>query len=133
MSSIETPPKSTVRISNPRESIALGVFLLAAHSVMGVYSGLGIQPSPILTPIYYFGIAWLVSRWITADAKALLQPSLARQGLFMWFLWPIALPLHLFQSRGLRGILPFLVAVGYFGLTVALGWGIAVLLFLRRT
>ena len=108
---------------NPAASALLIAFLAIAHSGMGLYAARRLQPSPLFTLVYYFSLAGLLAYWVHCDRLRTRATSSLDQGLFFYFTWPLALPVYLIRSRGVRRGLG---ALGIFILAFACAYGLSV-------
>jgi hypothetical protein len=112
-------------IPNPRATLALGVFFLVVNFAVALYALNRTQPSGAFMLVYYVGAALVVAYWILADGRRLGLRGSVDQGWFLVATWPLALPYHLFKTRGWKGVLTLLGLVGL----VALTYGISLAVF----
>jgi hypothetical protein len=108
------------RIPNPRATLALGTFLLLINLANAMYALSGVPPSGPFLLVGYGGAALIVAYWILADSRRLGLAGSVDQGWFVFAAWPLALPYHLFKTRGWRGAITLLGFVGLFALTYAM-------------
>jgi hypothetical protein len=108
---------------NPVATVLFIAFLVIAHAGMGLYAARGIQPSPLFTVVYYLALAGLPAYWVHCDRLRTHATSSLDQGMYLYFTWPLALPIYLFRSRGFwRG----LGALSLFILAFACAYGLSV-------
>ena len=62
--------------------------------------------------IYYFALPLVVSTWVEADARKRGRRLCYDYDSFVYFAWPIIVPVYLFQTRRLRAILTLLCFAG---------------------
>lgn len=84
-----------------------GWAIAAAHSV---------ALSPGFLSLYTSGVQWALAWWVLTDCRKRRIPTSIDHGWFVFLAWPVAVPYHLFASRGARGLL---VLAGMLGLYVA--------------
>lgn len=60
------------------------------------------------------GVAWslVVSSWVTADARKRGRQLCYDYDSFVYFAWPVVVPVYLFQTRGTRAFLTLLCFAG---------------------
>jgi hypothetical protein len=98
------------------------VALCALFLIMTVGSAIaaatGTSVSPAFELLFTLGFAWAVAWWVSLDCRRRRIPVSIDHGWYVMQLWPIALPLHVFRTRGAVGCLALA------GLTVAwvAGW-----------
>ena len=74
-------------------------------------------------------IASAATCWVVADSRVRGQPLLHILQLLTFMLWPIAVPIYVFSTRGIiNGIGWFVTHVVGLGLAVGLGSGITALI-----
>jgi len=100
-----------MKISNPRETIVLASFLVLANIGNCLYAALQIPPSGGFVLWYYLGIFWAIAAWTIADARRLRVEVPFDLGWFVFLVWPVAVPYHLFKTRGAKGFVPIAVFV----------------------
>jgi hypothetical protein len=110
-----------MRILHPAETLTLAAFFLLANVGNALYAVRGLRPSSVFLFLCYVAIAYAVVAWVIADSRALGVPRPVDHGWLVFSSWPIALPYHLFATRGWRGIFVFAGLVGLFVLTYLVG------------
>ena len=93
---------------------------MVANLANALYASQSLEPSASFLLLYYFGMAFGVLLWIRADSRRLGVRQVLDQGWFTLCAWPLALPYHLFKTRGPRGGLTLLGLVGLFFVTYAI-------------
>ena len=111
-------------IPNPRATLAFGAFFLMVNLANVLYALNRRHPSASFLALYYGGAALVVAYWILADSRRLGLEGSVDQGWFVFAFWPLALPYHLFKTRGIRGGLTLLGLVGLFILTYIFSLGV---------
>ena len=106
-----------ISIPNRTATFYLGLVFLVANVAGALYAARGLEPSPAFVLLYYAGFGGLISYWVHADSQRLGVREVMDQGWFLFALWPIALPYHLFKTRGAKGGLTLLGLVGLFAVT----------------
>jgi hypothetical protein len=107
-------------IPNRRATLAFGAFFLMVNLANAMYALNRVQPSGSFLLIYYLGGALVVAYWIIVDSRRLGLGGSVDQGWFAFAVWPLALPYHLFRTRGPKGAVTLLGLVGLFALTYGL-------------
>jgi predicted membrane channel-forming protein YqfA (hemolysin III family) len=74
----------------------------AAYELDKFIGGPGGLPAVFALAAFYL-LPAAVSLWAVADAREREWTRTYDFGSFMFFLWPVLLPIYLFQTRGLRG------------------------------
>jgi hypothetical protein len=112
--------------------VLLGILLFVYHLGMGVYYGVGLEPSPVFDFLYssafICGIVW----WLRADGQKYQVRFVYCLGVLVGIAWPILIPYHLFKTRGRRGFIPLLIFIGIFLAAFLLAGFLAIGLHLLR-
>lgn len=95
--------------------LVLLVISLFVYSIgVGIYAGLGLEPSPTLeflyTVVFLCSLVW----WLKAEARIYNIHPVYCPGLLVGIGWAIIIPYHLFKTRGVRGFIPLLALIGSF-------------------
>lgn len=97
-------------MSNDRFSslamLALLTISLFVYSIgIGIYSGLGLEPSATLeflyTVVFLCSLVW----WLKAEARRYHIRLVYCPGLLVGIGWAIIIPYHLIKTRGVRGFI----------------------------
>jgi hypothetical protein len=112
-------------IPNPRATLAFGVFFLMVNLASVLYALNRMRPSGSFVFVCYLGAALVVAYWILADSRRLGLGGSVDQGWFVFAAWPLALPYHLFKTRGIKGAVTLFGLVGLFVLT----YGVSLVVF----
>jgi hypothetical protein len=107
----------------PTVSLWLYIIALAV-----LYSGFGPELPKRSDLISSFLLPFLLAWWVVADARKRERKLCYDFDSFVFFLWPVIVPVYLFQSRGLRAFLTLLCFVGM----IVVGMLASVLLFFLR-
>jgi hypothetical protein len=100
----ETPAGARgVGISDPGSIWLLGAFFYLGHIEGTIRTLRGAPPPSPFRLLYLIGVALVIATWIRADRRRLGLASTFDDGFFIAVVWPLALPYHLFASRGWRG------------------------------
>jgi hypothetical protein len=67
---------------------------------------------------FSFILAW----WVIADARKRRRELWYDFGTFVFFAWPVVVPIYLFKTRGMRGFLTLLCFAGLVLFTVGLAF-----------
>jgi hypothetical protein len=80
---------------------------------------------------YAAGIAFplILAAWVAADARKRQRPLFHDFDSFIFFWWPVILPVYLFQTRGVRA---FLTLLCFAGLWIFSGLAGAVIVLIRE-
>jgi hypothetical protein len=103
-------------IPNPGSTVALTIFLLLANVGSGLYAANRRHPSEAFLWICYLVGALLIAYWVLADSRRLGVPGSVDQGLYLFAVWPLALPYYVFKTRRGRG---FVTLAGFAALFLA--------------
>ena len=107
-------------------TIALASLFVVGNVGAAVASTYGRSVPPAFLSLYLLGFQWVLAWWVLDDARQRRIPTSIDHGWFAFFAWPIVLPYHLLQTRGIRG---GFVLLSFAGLFVA-SYLIAVLVWL---
>ena len=98
-------PKWPPKIAAP--TLMLWVFAAA----VGIASGMGADGTGMPKRAELVSsVAWpfLAASWVMADARRLRRQLCYDYDSFLYFAWPILVPVYLFQTRGVRALLTLL-------------------------
>ncbi|MCI0351362.1 MAG: hypothetical protein L0Z53_18220 [Acidobacteriales bacterium] len=59
-----------------------------------------------------FALSLVVASWVVADARKRSRPLCYDYDAFVYFAWPVVVPIYLFQTRGVRAFLTLLCFAG---------------------
>jgi len=110
-----------------RSATGLIILLTALMGVIsGIYWGMGLDVyARMPSLIWYLAWFWGLTLWVVMDARERGLPMAFDQGLFVYFAWPVYIPVYLVRSRGLAGLawlVPFVV--GYFVVQWVVAFGV---------
>lgn len=112
----------------------LGCVFLIANIINCLYAALGLAAPSAFVLLYYIAAFWAIAAWIIADARRLRVNVPFDIGWFVFLAWPVALPYHLFKTRGVRGFLTLAGLLGLFLATYVVGLAVFfVIVSLRST
>ena len=121
---------SRPRIALP--TILLCLFLLLTNVIGGAYAGMHYLGGLPMLNFRFFNrlVVWcLIGFWLKTDGRSRRIEWIDGMGLFPYLVWPFIMPYYLWQTRGLRAILPVLAIVGILVTTVGIG-GIVYTIFI---
>ena len=109
---------------------AIVVFVIAGISVAGsgLYSGLGLDESPLFYLLTKVGWLWATGWWLTDDLSRRRERWLYCPGLFVQTAWPFVLPYYLLNTRGRKALIPIAGLVGVSIAALVIGIVIGVML-----
>jgi hypothetical protein len=85
--------------------VNVATLVLCVYAV--VYSvTVGASSSKTLGAVSDYSLGLTVCAWILADARERRRSVCYDFDSLMFFFWPVAAPIYLFQTRGLRGFIP---------------------------
>lgn len=92
---------------------AIIVFLIAGISFAGsgLYTGLGIEESPLFALLSWLGRLWAIGWWLTDDLSRRRERWIYCPGIFVQAAWPFLLPYYLLKTRGARALIVITVFV----------------------
>jgi hypothetical protein len=100
----------------------LGLSLYAIMAASGLLGVLLPNSGDWLSLFFAVAFAFTVTYWCIVDGRVVGHPILTSFYWLMFFLWPVAVPIYLIWTRGLRGL--------GFALLHAIGlWGISLVVF----
>ena len=73
-------------------------------------------------------LSLVLALWVLRDAQSRGRPLCHDFGAFVFFAWPLVVPVYLFQTRGVRAFLSLLWFGGFFLVTTL----VAMLIFMLR-
>ena len=92
--------------------VLLALLVFVCEFSAGVYFMYGLEPLPTVQFLYHgaflCGLIW----WLQADAGMSVVKRVYCPGLLVSSGWLIIVPYHLIKTRGVKGLLPFLVLIG---------------------
>src|SRR6185436_4607200 len=83
------------------------------------------SPGPGFLLLYWLAVQWAFAWWVLVDCRRRGIATSVDHGWFVSLAWPVAIPYHLFRTRGVRGCV---VIAGMLGMFAA-SWGVALVLF----
>ena len=92
---------------------------IAHYSIMGYF---GYDPAPEFERLMAWSFALMVALWCLDDAKKLKFHRPYEFGAFLFFTWPIVLPVYLIHTRGWRGAFIFMAFIFLAFLPYLCGW-----------
>jgi hypothetical protein len=101
----------------PASTLILGALFYLGHVEASIRTLRGASPPGLFSLLYFTGTALVIATWIQADKHRLGAASTLDDGFFILLAWPLALPYHLFVSRGWRGGLALLGFLALYVLT----------------
>jgi hypothetical protein len=110
-----------MKVSNPLATAFIGALFLLANLGNALYALGSRAPSGGFALLYYMGFGYAVAYWIHADNRRLGRVDWLDQGWLLFALWPVALPYHLFKTRGWRGAVTLAGLIALFLATYAVG------------
>lgn len=82
----------------------MAAVIALACAYMGAIEYLGAEPSRRATTLYNFVFAFLVACGVEADRRTRSVHAHYEHAAFVFFLWPITVPVYLFRTRQWRGL-----------------------------
>ena len=101
-------------------AIALVVFMSTVHFAIMGYKGY--DPSIEAEQLMFVYITFMFACWILEDAKEQKYHRPYEFGAFIFFAWPILIPIYLVETRGWKGLIIFPVFVILYYLPWSIGW-----------
>lgn len=95
---------------------AAAIFCATAAYELDKFIGAPRGLPALLAFVAYYLVPASLALWAVADARERGRVSVYDFGSFIFFLWPVLLPIYLFQTRGLRA---FRTLGWFFGAQVA--------------
>ena len=103
-------------------TILLWLFAFAYGIVSGLTRGEARLPTNAEL-VSSFALPFLVTFWVTTDARIRHRDLCYDFDTFVFFGWPVLVPVYLFQTRGIRAFFTLLFFAGLW----IFAWGVAVL------
>jgi hypothetical protein len=100
-------------------TVLLWVFALSYGVVAGVVSDHGLWLAEVTLP-------FLLAYWVVTDARRRNRTLCYDFDTFVFFAWPILIPIYLFQTRGIRALMTLL----YFLILWSVTWAVTVIVSL---
>ena len=104
----------------PNWTIALLVFMSTLHYAIMGYEGY--DPSPEAEQLMGISLTFLFAWWILEDAKKKKYHRPYEFGAFIFFAWPIIIPVYLVETRGWKGLFIFPAFIILYYLPYSIGW-----------
>jgi hypothetical protein len=95
-------------------TVALASLFLVGNVGAAVASIFGRSVPSGFMFLYLIGFQWALAWWVLNDCRQRGISTSIDHGWFVFFAWPIALPHHVLQTRGMRGCLVLLSFAGLF-------------------
>lgn len=84
--------------------VSLVALVATGAAMRGAAFGLGVEPSPAFAVLSALGTWWAAAEWWRRERRRVgLAPGIDA-GLFLWLLWPAALPYQLLRYHRARGV-----------------------------
>ena len=90
----------------------------------GIASGLVSDHAGLVSSILF---PFLLAFWVVADARRRHRSLCYDFGTFVFFGWPVVVPVYLFQTRGTRAFLTLLYFVGLWIFTWFVTWTVSLI------
>ena len=94
--------------------VLICVFLVLFHIANAISYGLGQTLSPQVILLGYVVFYWLMGYWFVTDCRAYKISWGLDSGMFLYILWPLVIPVHLFKTRGIKGVIPVFILLGVY-------------------
>lgn len=94
------------RLITPINILFIAVAIFSLHCA--VLSYYGAWPTEISQKLWRFSFSFLVACWVKQDCRKRGLNAPFEFAAFMFFLWPILLPFHLFKTHRFKGLLIYL-------------------------
>jgi hypothetical protein len=92
-------------------TLMLWLYAIAVGIASGLFLGRG--PLPTLADFASrVALSLVISSWVVADAQKRRRGLCYDYDSFVYFAWPIVVPIYLFQTRGVRAFLTLLCFAG---------------------
>ena len=112
-----------------REGIGAPTLMLWLYAIAGGFASgfsAGYGPPPISADVASrVAFSLIVSSWVISDARKRRRELCYDYGGFVYFAWPIRVPIYLFQTRGFRAFLTLLCFAGICLVAVLVAWAIS--------
>ncbi len=83
--------------------VLLAILVFVYHFGIGIYSALGVEPSPTFEFLYTAASLCAVVWWLRAEARRYAVKPVYCPGLLVGVGWIVIVPYLLFKTRGARG------------------------------
>ena len=103
----------------PKRAIVLVVLISTIHYVIMGYEGY--DPSYEAEQLMALLLTFLFAWWVMDDAKKKYHRPY-EFGAFIFFAWPILIPVYLVETRSWKGMLIFPAFIGLYYLPWSFGW-----------
>ena len=104
----------------PKWAIALVIFMSILHYAIMGYKGY--DPSYESEQLMVLSLTFMFAWWVIDDAKEQKYNRPYEFGAFIFFAWPIIIPVYLVETRGWKGLLLFPAFIGLYYLPWSVGW-----------
>ena len=104
----------------PKWAIASVAFMSLLHCAVMGYEGY--DPSYEAESLMGLSLALMFAWWIFDDAKKQKYHRPYEFGAFIFFAWPILIPVYFIETRGWKGLLLFPAFIGIYYLPWLTGW-----------
>lgn len=104
----------------PKWAISIVVLMSLIHYAIMGYEGY--DPSYETETLMVISLTFMFAWWVLDDAKAQKYHRPYEFGAFIFFAWPILIPVYLVETRGWKGLLLFPVFIGVYYLPWSVGW-----------
>jgi hypothetical protein len=110
--------KRLQKMNNATALLCIYFFVLALRPLANEDAGTADFIAQLLFPL-------LLSAWILADANRRGLNLCYDYGSFIFFAWPVVIPVYLFQTRDVRALITLFCFAGICGLGIALGFALS--------
>ena len=104
-------------LSKPRN---LAFAALCLYFIVSAAIAKAAAHQPLVKTISPYILALLICAWVKADAREKRRQLCYDHDTFTFFAWPIVTPIYLFQTRGVRALIPILTFILLWIATLAL-------------
>jgi len=98
--------------------VALAIYLGSAGAI---FNALDVEPSAVTFLASWVATLWALASWLKEDSRSHGIKLPFDFGIFIYIAWPVYLPVYLFKTRGLKGLIPILVVLATYILSAFLG------------
>jgi len=108
-------------------TLALGLYVLAVNVAMTWSANRAL--SPAADYVSRIALSLIMAAWVHADARKFKERHCYDFDSFVFFAWPVVVPVYLFRTRGMRA---FLTLLCFAGIWLAAWIAAAVIILIRN-
>ena len=100
--------------------VLFAILIFIYNFTASLYALTGVEPLPTVEFLYIAAFPWGAIWWFRSETQKSDLQRVYCHGMLINFGWFVILPYYLFKKRGWKGLLPLLVLVGTYVVSIVL-------------